>query len=46
MQAFLRRKSMARISDFEKAAAEILDSDATRKLPHRYARLAAMMRAG
>jgi hypothetical protein len=46
MQAFLRRKSMARISDFEKAAAEILDSDAARKLPHRYARLAAMMRAG
>jgi lysozyme len=33
-------------ANFEKAAAEMLDSDAARELPTRYGQLAVMMRAG
>lgn len=44
LMRFRRMLEALKVADYQKAAEEILDSDAARRLPGRYARLAEMMR--
>jgi len=46
LMRFRKMFAALKVADFDQAAAEILDSDAARQLPTRYARLSEMMRTG